>query len=417
MNVLLLGNGFDIYHHLPTNYHNFLNVANFLHDHYNEGKEFIGDVFSDKRIQDKDPYIAKCYKEHQKVYDTVILSPTKAKEIIDLCRDNLWFTYFTQSFNKELGWIDFEKEIAFVLKVFNKFLLNVSVIPSMPNGEADACYILNHFGFFLKTTTDGFIGIPTTRIKEKYIIEYPKGSKNLEVNKDLIISTLSSMLDDVAKALKLYLDCFVNITIPGIAKEHNAKKCQAIANIDHTVSFNYTNTYEKMYSSNKIYHLHGDVDQKIIIGVNPDTSDSIETIDTSFVSFKKYYQRTLFETDHEYFKWVNDINETKEDFCLTVMGHSLDITDKDIIIELFDHAREIYVLYHNEEAKKSYIANLIKIFGKQRFDDLRRNKNLTFYSLNMDFTNFAEHLRSNSDEVYMMQYGDEKNFAESYWEE
>lgn len=90
---------------------------------------------------------------------------------------------------------------------------------------------------------------------------------------------------------------------------------------------------------------------------------------------------------------------------------------QDIIIELFDHAREIYVLYHNEEAKKSYIANLIKIFGKQRFDDLRRNKNLTFYSLNMDFTNFADHLRSNSDEVYMMQYGDEKSFAESYWDE
>ena len=404
MNVLLLGNGFDIYHYLPTKYHNFLNVANFLRDHYTESQKFIGDVFSDNRLQNNDSYISKCYKEHQEVYDTIVLSPEKARKIIELCSDNLWFSYFTKSFNKDVGWIDFEKEIAYVLKVFYKFLHNVSTVPHMPNGEPDTYYVLNHFGFFLNTTTDGYIGLKTTKIKDAYIYEYPSGSKHMVVNKDLIISCLTMMLNDVAKALKLYLDCFVNITLERINKEPKIKKCKAIAHIDHTISFNYTHTYEKIYSNNKIYHLHGDVNKKIILGVNPDTHDNIEEIDTSFVAFKKYYQRTLFETDYEYFELINDLNESNEDIYLTVMGHSLDITDKDIIMELFEHANEIYVLYHSEGAKKDYISNLIKIFGKSGFDDLKRNKKLTFYSLDSDFSDFAKRLGGNSNDEFISQY-------------
>jgi hypothetical protein len=82
----------------------------------------------------------------------------------------------------------------------------------------------------------------------------------------------------------------------------------------------------------------------------------------------------------------------------------LDITDKDIIIELFDHARAINVFYHDENAKKDYIDNLIKIFGKQKFDDLRRNKNLRFCSLNDDLNVFAKYLKSHSDEECIKQY-------------
>ena len=66
------------------------------------------------------------------------------------------------------------------------------------------------------------------------------------------------------------------------------------------------------------------------------------------------------------------------------MGHSLDITDRDIIEELFQNASEIVILYHNFDAKKSYIANLIKIFGKDGFDMLKKDKKLSFVSLNDD---------------------------------
>ena len=35
MNVFLLGNGFDLYHKLPTKYINFLNTVEFLRNYYN----------------------------------------------------------------------------------------------------------------------------------------------------------------------------------------------------------------------------------------------------------------------------------------------------------------------------------------------------------------------------------------------
>ena len=69
---------------------------------------------------------------------------------------------------------------------------------------------------------------------------------------------------------------------------------------------------------------------------------------------------------------------------LFTMGHSLDITDRDIMEELFRNASEIVILYHNFDAKKSYIANLIKIFGKDGFDILKKDKKLSFVSLNDD---------------------------------
>ena len=60
------------------------------------------------------------------------------------------------------------------------------------------------------------------------------------------------------------------------------------------------------------------------------------------------------------------------------MGHSLDITDQDIIKELFETAENITILYHDESAEAGYIANLVKIFGMEKFNEMRYVKNLSF---------------------------------------
>ncbi len=395
MNVLLLGNGFDIYHYLPTKYHNFLNVVNYLVEYYSEEYKTIGSVFSDELLQEDDPYIAKCYERHKEIYDSMPLNAEKINEIIRICSKNLWFSYFTKSFNKDLGWIDFEREITYVIEVFFKFLSIASVNPNLSRVDTAAYYLIKHFGFFMETKIDSIFGTTTHKIIDEYIIEYPQGSKNLTINKAKIIEKMSVMLDEVAKALKLYLECFVDVSLSGIVNQSSTPICSAVKNMDYTISFNYTDTYEKLYSQNTIYHIHGKVTDRIIIGVNPDSNDNVETINVSFIAFKKYYQRTLFGTDYKYLEWIRDINEANEDYYLTIMGHSLDDTDKDILEEVFLHASEIYILYHSEMAKKDYIKNLIKIFGKDGFDDLKKNKKLTFYSLDTDLSDFSLHLNSN----------------------
>ena len=106
-----------------------------------------------------------------------------------------------------------------------------------------------------------------------------------------------------------------------------------------------------------------------------------------FLRFKKYFQRVIYHTDDEYLEWITN---KLSDIDLVVMGHSLDITDKDIIMQMFDAAKDITVLYHNESAEASLVANLINIYGKEKFDELRIKKRLRFLPQNAEYGGFAE---------------------------
>lgn len=396
MNILLLGNGFDIYHKLPTKYHNFLNVVNYLI--CNEDVEFntIGEVFIDKELQKEDPFVAECYKRHYTAYEKTVLDNKDIRKIILLCKNNFWFKYLLKSFNKDIGWIDFEREISFVLKCFKQFLdtcrTSFELYSFNDNGYG---YIIKSFNFFFdelkrNDLLDGFY----YEVKKEFTIEYPLGSGNVVVNKEKLIDHLVSEMADLARALQLYLKCFVESSFQLIKQESSYERCEAISNIDYTVTFNYTNTYEHLYLKNTATHMHGNLQDRIILGVNPDEMDELENIDTLLIPFKKYFQRVLLGTDDEFWSKLNEIKEEQHEILLIVMGHSLDITDKDIIVKLFEMSDEICILYHDEQARGSYISNLVKIFGKTEFDKIRQTQSLRFLPLDMDFTDFTEELSS-----------------------
>ena len=150
--------------------------------------------------------------------------------------------------------------------------------------------------------------------------------------------------------------------------------------------------------------MHCQID-RIVLGVNSDKDDDIEEIETSFVQFKKYYQRTLYDTDTEYFNWLRRYeNKPKENVHLLIMGHSLDITDEDYICDLIELSSEVTILYHNEEAKANLIKNLINIFGKEEFVRIRNKKRLEFLPLNMDFTEFSKKREKNAIDYFEIPY-------------
>jgi len=173
-----------------------------------------------------------------------------------------------------------------------------------------------------------------------------------------------------------------------IKQEEGFKRLDAICSINKTITFNYTNTAEKLYFLQNSIHLHGNINDKIILGINPDENDKLESVDTSILAFKKYYQRVCIGTDEDYIKWIKEIVASQKEMSLLIMGHSLDVTDKDIIVELFNNAKEIVILHHNEEAKKSLVKNLIRIFGYEEFCAMRNEKILLFMSTDSDFTEF-----------------------------
>ena len=397
MNVLLLGNGFDIHYKLPTQYANFLNVVNFLMKSSSTKFETIGNVFSNAELQRKDSFIKECYEYHKESYDKVLIDNDKINEIINSAKDNLWFNFLSKSLDDKINWIDFEKEITIVISAFEsalstQFIFKSSkgrIVLQLHKQNKGVQYIINSFNFFIDVyESHNYSSSESRVVKKEYCIEHPTYSGNITIDKEKIINYLVNELRDFEEILKKYLHCFVESSFESLCKSGNCKQIDIFTKIDKTITFNYTNTFEKIYSKNSLFHIHGNVKNRIILGVNSNESDNLEKIDTSFISFKKYFQRAMLETDNNYIQWLKDIVDSKTEYRLITMGHSLDETDKDIIENVFTYANEIVVLYHNDVAKMSYIRNLVKIFGKDGFNSLRNR--LTFLSTNTDFSEYIE---------------------------
>lgn len=400
MNVLMLGNGFDLYYKLPTKYNNFLKVANFLREHYDSSTmKTVGDILGSTSLLEQDKFIDCCYKEHKNKYDRISLNTEQVQIFLNLVKSNIWFDYLYTSFNKDVGWIDFEKEIVRITSVFQDIFENLKGTHfELDMSQAEQFYLLKKFNFFIKDHRMLVGGKITYNIDDRYLFEEPFGSKVYIVQKGAIIKELFLKLQQLAESFKLYLKIFVESTLPDEADLlSNFKPHQALLYADNVVTLNYTHTYESIYSEGTVFHLHGDTSYEIILGINSDENDTVGTIDTSFVSFKKYYQRALYETDVDYLSWLRKKPQKENKINLVVMGHSLDITDQDIISALFDMAYKITILYHNDDAKASYIKNLITIFGMENFNLLRNEKFLSFMSVDGNFTAFANSMKNSSE--------------------
>lgn len=384
MNVLMLGNGFDINYKLLTKYINFLNVVNYIYTDAMTDVKTVGDILGAEKLQNLDPDIARSYKEYEVAYDSISIREEVIERLAQLADENYLFTYLLDSFNKDVGWIDFEKEIASIIDAFSKFLESDEIWhnPKKYPLSPIQYHIIDHFSFFYHRSEEGM-----RTINHEYTIEYPKGTMHWITNKEKIIGILEKQMLDLADGLRVYLQYFVDNVVRELCRLKYLQPMNPLKDASHVVTFNYTNTYEWVYKNENIYHIHGNVGDRIILGVNPDESDELSSIDISFLRFKKYFQRVINHSDDTYLGWVTKTNNSAS---LVVMGHSLDVTDKDVIIQMFHAAKDITVLYYNENAEASLVANLIKIYGKEMFDELRIKKRLRFLPQNAPYTGFAE---------------------------
>ena len=389
-NILLLGNGFDLNFSLPTKYVNFLNVVNYLVK--NEEVEYwtVGEVFANAELQKMDPFIGYCYTKHCEAFNHTELDEKDLEKLKEISKNNIWISYLNHELNKDTGWIDFEKEISYVLTCFKK-LFDKSTVVNFNQNETDVEFIGNFFDFYFNNQSMG-----AYRVSDEFCIERPVGSGNRIVNRGKVVKKLYDELLSLKLALKLYLKNFIENVLQLIKENGEYNQISLFSYMRKVISFNYTNTYEEIYYNNEVFHIHGNLKNEIVLGVNPDESDYFENTDTTFIRFKKYFQRTEFDTDYDYLRWINDINKTDKKYRLFVLGHSLDVTDRDILVELFEYAEEVYIFFHDIDAKRSYIENLILLFGKEKFDVLKKDKKLTFLLLNDDFSNLEKEIEKES---------------------
>ncbi len=174
--------------------------------------------------------------------------------------------------------------------------------------------------------------------------------------KEKILDDLKKELDDFIEGFRIYLEQVVDkqtIEEIDLIKE---------LEVDAIINFNYTNT-EKRYANLKtteIFHIHGEIlkPDSMVLGI-----DDMDTLDIRFVYFMKYFQRIRKHADYTYRKWLDDTLK------ISVIGHSLDETDKDIIENFLDKAEEVDVYYYSQQDYEQKVINLIKIFGRKRIEN------------------------------------------------
>ena len=328
MDILILGNGFDLAHGLKTRYTDFLDY----------------------------------WKKDNNV-------------------ENVWLKHFVNR-QKQLGdkWIDLEEEIYNVIGFINlSFSSNpnvaISKIYSFQKGCTDETFALNK----IKKELISFHNIETDE-KEYGKIENDMPTYYFKTYKGLI-NFLYDQLRDFTKQFNKYLSSQV---LPNIGiKEYkfNLSKDKEI----RVLNFNYTNTYEKLYDPHSIYtdanpkyvYVHGKAcdsdDCNLILGTksfyNHLPNDLREEINVEFNVFKKHNQRHRYGTIEAYQELLNELIEQLRTFIpvFHIIGHSLDKSDYNILRHIF-RVRErsiINIYYHNQEALERLINNITEIIGEE----------------------------------------------------
>lgn len=379
--LLIVGNGFDLYHGLPTRYTDFLKFISYwsiFWDNYNgEAKAQVCTPFRVK-LSEQNEIIEESMRDfasHQGYYKYEHL------EFINSHIDNLWIQYFLKKQLSSVNWIDFEGEIYNVLKLVEEYYSEF--IPEMrKRNDAPIKYIPGDMStvinIFKKNCPEEYIdftrGIISRRDTEK---------DKLKNNKEMLLSTMKRELDDLIKCLDYYLlDFVLNIKV-----EQYSEQIKELSYIN-LLNFNYTYTYVSVYGKNSLrehHRIHGDcLEEDMVLGIPDESFPS--TLD--YIYFQKYFQRIQKRTGNYYKSWITEPNareKSLEDVPINVfiMGHSLADSDKGILKEIFmnDFVCKITIFYHSQLAYEQQVINLVSMFGKDFVIEQTANDRIVFEKL------------------------------------
>lgn len=417
MNILLIGNGFDLEHGLPTRYKDFLDFCRKVKQLYTtankiskvqllaEYENWKTDVsIKDALLSVLDEHDATCQELDNSKRDGRVLELKKLlDELYGLIENNIWIEYFlnletSNSYAAEnnRNWYDFEQEIEIVAQSFQE------AIDAWRSTE-----ILNdslNFG-----DLDDYFKIPV-----QDILMAAKADRHTIFNSgqemDKFLDQLAESLEKLIRALEIYLAGFVEKIVV-------AHKCADIEKlkIDHILSFNYTSTYERIYDpqkSLKYNYIHGRANLEndvslcnLVLGINEYLDDIRKDQDFEFLTFKKYYQRIYKGTDNYYLSWVEQIKNDYSNFGrnlhlneighfgkaqfpsgertiiprgalsiqmhnLYIFGHSLTISDRDVLRTLILNDNVCTKIYYHrtgdsdKKALGELIRNLVRVIGQ-----------------------------------------------------
>lgn len=367
MNILVVGNGFDIAHDLPTSYKDFLHFTDAFMEFKTKRKVLNAQipVKEDKKEKQLVKYLIALFNNAETDDDIQQL----VSEIDELITDNKWMEHF-KNINIAQGWVDFEREIAQVIRVFDELRNQVLAKQQIDNMGV-------HLNPYQKTVLEPFIG-------QASLITSTETIDNMK-------NKLLNDLNKLTRCLEIYLIDYVEkITIE--------KKLPDIEELDinRIVSFNYTNIYVMNYATNSSQvicdFIHGEAKLEntidtcnMVIGIDEYLVGSDKEKNLEFIQFKKFFQRIYKATGSNYINWLNELKPRPTEHYfpkesnIYIYGHSLDPTDKDILAKLITSKNvKTTIFYHNQEALEKQIINLVSVITEDELIYRTGTKNIIF---------------------------------------
>ncbi|NNH34860.1 hypothetical protein HLH12_04625 [Acinetobacter sp. NIPH 2377] len=468
MNILIVGNGFDLSHYLPTKYDHFMLVMkaiekkdlekpinDVLYSPFEDPIHLFTKYFQIARAIDKKTYqmnFDDLFSELRKPQDINFIENTKRnyetskinlaeeqiRQIQKKLNKNNWYQYFKHHVKEIKTWIDFEQKIEEVLVVLGKVITRIEQNEVDFNNleinmydflDKNSVMILNHFLLFKEV--GGY-----QKVKQDYIstpvqlylnsIFCHGGVVTNGFSPSLFLEFLSQQLDDFIEIFNLYLELVIDklqletsleIFVKSDSLFELNKNCWIKPDLIY--SFNYTNTYQRIYGLVEVEYLHGShgENQNIVLGISDLEHDSLRKLKA--YGFTKYHQKLFKDTDYLFLdeykiktekikKEISDLQSKilvqlqsahlnslqcqlddkyknqSLDLNISIWGHSLDLSDKDYIIDLFslnddmDRNVRVTVYYFDQNAKFTLLNNLLAILEKDKVEEWMKNKWLQF---------------------------------------
>lgn len=366
--LLIIGNGFDLAHKLPTSYNDFLDFCILWRrlEKYPQIPSSL-DLAIEELKKEKSSINIQVQHSIDSIFDinsTVLKSSgfvaihnafmkkaIKFKsikaEFSSLIKENIWIEHF-RIVRSKLGekWIDFENEIFKVLSNLNAIINNSTKDP--------------RFQYLVKRLA-------------KVVPDYEK-DQIIDIKKwkwENCVETLRRHLNELTRALEIYLagvveNIPVEIRIPEIIKEK----------FDIVLSFNYTNTFRRLYqtglSDKRICYIHGKAKLNncckycnLVLGVQEFLKNVPSNNKADLLVFQKYYQRIFKRTDTQYLDWTKIAeDEKKHCYDIVIIGHSLDVTDQEILKPfIISDSCKVKIYHHSKKSMGSHIKNLLQFKG------------------------------------------------------
>lgn len=272
-NILIVGNGFDLSHYLPTKYDHFVDVMSAIESSTSDVMNF-DDLFAKCR---ETAFIART-KEYYHTQD-ITLDKAQLTEIRKLLKENCWYQYFDNHVQQIKTWIDFEQKIEHVLNVISICIKDIKTIDNTENifkyftsnlednlsiKDSDR-KIISHFNLIGIERVEKKIPPPIRKDrvieKEKIRIQErenlnPKFCYGEKIQHGFnplnFLDFMYKELEKFIEIFNLYLDFVVSQLRPTNMFDIESRSW---IQPDKIFSFNYTNTCQRIYDSIEVEYL------------------------------------------------------------------------------------------------------------------------------------------------------------------